>query len=51
MNINESVVNTSADIKNKQLDNNNLIDILKFIPNQKILFYILILINFFYYFY
>ena len=46
-NINESVVKTSADIKNKQLDNNNLIDILKFIPKQKILFYILILIIFF----
>lgn len=46
-NINESAVKTSADIKNKQLDNKNIIDILKFIPNQKILFYILILIIFF----
>ena len=34
-NINESAVKTTADIKNKKLDNNTLVDILKFIPNQK----------------
>ena len=37
-NINESAVKTSADIKNKQLDNKNIIDILKFIPNKKYYF-------------
>lgn len=46
-NINESAVKTSTDIKNKKLDNNNLVDILKFIPNQKILLYLLILLIFF----
>ena len=46
-NINESAVKTTADIKNKELDNNNLVDILKFIPNQKLLLYLFILIIFF----
>ena len=46
-NINDSAIKTSTDLKNKELDNNNLVDILKFIPNQKILLYLLILIIFF----
>jgi len=47
-NINESAVKTLTDIKNKELDkNNNLVDILKFIPKQKILLYLLILLIFF----
>lgn len=46
-NINESAKRTTADLTNKEFDNNKLVDILKFIPRQKILFYILILIIFF----
>lgn len=46
-NINESAVKTTADIKNKELDNNNLVDILEFIPKQKILLYLFILLIFF----
>lgn len=49
-NINDSAIKTSNDLKNKELDNNDLVDILKFIPRQKILLYLLILIIFFFIF-